>query len=121
MTDAPLDVAELRQLLDRVSVGPWWSALGEVHTSCDGLIATFYNGSDDAQLVVAAVNALAALLDRLEAAEARVAELEAERDAWKLMAEGRSDLLVCYRGAGRSPDKALRKIEKAKAVLGEDA
>jgi hypothetical protein len=47
----------------------------------------------------------------------RIAAMTAERDAWKMLAEGRTGLLTAYRIGGRPPEGALRKIEKAKAAL----
>ena len=72
----PKTLAELRRLLDEATPGPWhaWDrGIGyEVHTEvehnpirCDPLNSGFREtfGGPDAQLIVAAVNALPALLD----------------------------------------------------------
>jgi len=135
----PLDLDELERLLAAATVdehttvvfrhgellfenpdGGRWSVQAYAKVPEPDMVATFRNPADGL-LLVAAVNALPDLIAQVRAAEARLAALEAERDAWKLLAEGRADLLVCYRVGGRSPEKALRKIEQARAVLGEDA
>ncbi len=52
--------------------------------------------------------------------ETRLKRLEAERDAWRELAQGRAELLVCYRtGSHRRADKALERIERAEAALKE--
>jgi hypothetical protein len=45
-------------------------------------------------------------------------KLEAERDAWKLLAEARGTIMVAYRTGRRPPESAFAAIEKAEKVLG---
>ena len=85
--------AELRRLLDEATPGPWhaWDrGIGyEVHTEvehnpirCDPLNSGFREtfGGTDAQLIVAAVNALPALLDAAAERDALAAKLDAAID-----------------------------------------
>ena len=85
--------AELRRLLERATPGPWhaWDrGIGyEVHTEvehnpirCDPLNSGFREtfGGPDAQLIVAAVNALPALLDAAAERDALAAKLDAAID-----------------------------------------
>ena len=89
----PETLAELRRLLERATPGPWhaWDrGIGyEVHTEvehnpirCDPLNSGFREtfGGPDAQLIVAAVNALPALLDAAAERDAQAAKLDAAID-----------------------------------------
>jgi hypothetical protein len=72
--------AQLRALLAGATPGPWWANHEDwsVRYSAYGDVATNVYERADRELIVAAVNALPALLDALDAGERRVAELEAE-------------------------------------------
>ena len=89
----PETLAELRRLLEEATPGPWhaWDrGIGyEVHTEvehnpirCDPLNSGFREtfGGPDAQLIVAAVNALPALLDAAAERDALAAKLDAAID-----------------------------------------
>ena len=88
--------AELRRLLDEATPGPWhaWDrGIGyEVHTEvehnpirCDSLNSGFREtfGGPNAQLIVAAVNALPALLDAVDERDALAAAVERVRELHK--------------------------------------
>ena len=94
---------ELRRLLDEATPRPWhaWNrGIGyEVHTEvehnpirCDPLNSGFREtfGGPDAQLIVAAVNALPGLLDQLDAAEAALARVR------ELHRESRGSMAALY-------------------------
>ena len=70
----PITPAELRRLLAEALLGPW-RATGEFITT-PGEAPVFVHYKEDAALIAAAVNALAGLLDRIEALEAANATLK---------------------------------------------
>jgi hypothetical protein len=102
MSDTDSTIKRLRELLAKATPGPWrWDGMsidqltdcGEgypldvypnsievLDMGCDGDCAGCpgWVSHDDADLACEAVSALPALLDRLEASEARVKELEAQ-------------------------------------------
>jgi hypothetical protein len=76
------DISELRRLHQAASELPWaWRAINRrcsIGNRLDWVVTDLGElDTADAELIVAAVNALPALLDRLEAAEAKVTRVEA--------------------------------------------
>lgn len=47
------------------------------------------------------------------------AALKKERDGWRLLAEARGELLVCYRIGSQAKESTFKKLDAARAILGE--
>jgi hypothetical protein len=118
------EIARLRELLAGATARPWrWSHLLdgiEARAILDGS-GYFFASSDDPQngeLIAAAVNALPALLDRLEAAEQRVAELEgAASDAEAAFRIHLDHSIGITEGTARDLDAVIPHMIRLAAVL----
>lgn len=98
-----IDVSALRALLAAATPGPWTEDDGSLYGPNDGAVAhiarhasmhtVMATGEDwshaDAALIAAAVNALPALLDELEALRAERDELQSHCDVLETVAENR--------------------------------
>jgi hypothetical protein len=80
--EAMTDLQELRALLAEATPGSWLARRWVVTMADEETEIGVFPNPDDAALIVAAVNALPALLDRLEQAEGEVEHLVAANEHW---------------------------------------